>query len=112
MQKLFILMICIFHMHTALRPYPYYPPSKQQLFGEITTNEIGKQHEIRWAVPLVTREVIFAFPSVSIFALIITSEADEALNFQLIFVTGTEYRVAVRSFLFHSWYFACEPEQQ
>lgn len=65
MQKCFVLMVCLVHLTAAVRYYPYYAPSKQQLFGEKTISEIGKQHEIRWGFPLVSREVIFAFPSVS-----------------------------------------------
>lgn len=57
-------MVCLVHLNAAVRYYPYYAPSRQQLFGEQTIKEIGKQHETRWGFPLVTREVIFAFPSV------------------------------------------------
>lgn len=47
-------------------PYPYFPPSKRQIFGDLTSDRIGYQHETRFGFPFFTREAIIVFPSVCI----------------------------------------------
>lgn len=73
MEKcVFIFVAALFFVHlvdsfsTRNHRYPYYPPSKQQLFGEITSERIGYQHEYRYGIPFFTREAFIVFPSVGI----------------------------------------------
>lgn len=47
-------------------PYPYYEPSRRQIFGDMTTSRIGYQHETRFGIPFLRREVLISFPSVSV----------------------------------------------
>lgn len=46
-------------------PYPYYEPYRRQIFGDMTTNRIGYQHEKRFGIPFISREALISFPSVS-----------------------------------------------
>lgn len=65
----FILIIailsCAYGFMSRYHPYPYYPPAKRQIYGNIEDAErIGYQHERRYGIPFFTREALIIFPSV------------------------------------------------
>lgn len=76
MGKFVFIFVVILFVHlvdsfsTRNHRYPYYPPSKRQLFGEISSNRIGYQHEHRYGFPFFTREAFIVFPSVGIYVYI------------------------------------------
>lgn len=56
---------CVNSFQTRYHVYPYYPPSKRQVYGDIEGAErIGFQRERRWGFPFFTREALIIFPSV------------------------------------------------
>lgn len=67
-SSILIFIVFVYCAHCFQRdtyPYPYYPPSKRQIFGETEGERIGYQHETRWGFPFFRREALFVFPSVS-----------------------------------------------
>lgn len=46
-------------------PYPYYPPARKQIYGTVDGfDRLGYQHERRFGIPLMTRDLDIIFPSV------------------------------------------------
>lgn len=72
MGKFVFIFVAVLFLHfvdsfsTRNHRYPYYPPSKRQLFGDISSDRIGYQHVRRYGFPFMTREDFVVFPSVSI----------------------------------------------
>lgn len=72
LKRCFVLMCFLFvpveitcWIH-RYHPYPYYAPAKKQIFGTVDGfDRLGYQHERRFGIPFMTREVDFIFPSVS-----------------------------------------------
>lgn len=59
------LFSCVNCFLSRYHPYPYYPPSKRQIYGTVEDFErIGYQHERRFGFPFFTREGLIIFPSV------------------------------------------------
>lgn len=62
---IFSSLICANCFLSRYHPYPYYPPAKRQIFGNVEGAErIGCQYERRWGFPFFTREALIIFPSV------------------------------------------------
>lgn len=82
-------------------PYPYYEPSRRQIFGELTTNRIGYQHETRFGFPFFTREALISFPSVSLKTFGCCLWYQEILrDFAFVVFVGIQYRYTIWSYLF------------
>lgn len=66
--RVFLLVLfvtCVNCFLSRYHPYPYYPPSKRQIYGTIEDSErIGYQHGHRFGFPFFKREELIIFPSV------------------------------------------------
>ncbi|XP_031620591.1 uncharacterized protein LOC116339082 [Contarinia nasturtii] len=55
---------CVNSFISRYHTYPYYPPAKRQIYGNVEDAErIGFQRERRWGFPFFTREALIIFPS-------------------------------------------------
>lgn len=97
-----LLSTCVYCLiGNRYRPYPYYPPSKRQIYGNIEGVErIGYQHERRWGFPFFTREALIIFPSVLFSSIEFTNFSSR----NLVIFTGIHNWFTVRLHLFHKRY--------